>query len=61
MSVLAPPEPYVTKQALAEHLSVSVRWIEYQMADGLPFYRFGTNVRFKISEAEAWLENFAAS
>jgi hypothetical protein len=32
----ASPEPCITKQRLAEHLSVTTRWIELQRQRGLP-------------------------
>jgi hypothetical protein len=31
------PEPWITKQRLAEHLSVTTRWIELQQRRGLPY------------------------
>jgi hypothetical protein len=48
-------EPWITKQRLAEHLSVTPRWIEPQQQRGLPhIYTPGLN-RYRISEVEAWL------
>lgn len=36
---LKPPEPWLTKPQLAEHLAVSDRWIELQQRVGLPYLR----------------------
>lgn len=59
----AAAEPLVTKQQLAEHLSVSVRSIERWQHEGLPVKRLWTRredgrapIRYRISEVEAWLE-----
>jgi len=38
---LKPPEPWLTKPQLAEHLAVSDRWIELQQRVGLPYLRMG--------------------
>jgi hypothetical protein len=45
----------VTKQQLAEHLSVTRRWIELQQQLGLPRLSTGGMNRYRISEVEAWL------
>lgn len=50
-----PREPWVTKQQLAEHLSVTRRWIELQQQFGLPRLSRGGMNRYRISEVEAWL------
>jgi hypothetical protein len=50
-----PPEPWVTKQQLADHLSVTRRWIELQQPLGLPHLRTGGLNRYRISDVEAWL------
>jgi hypothetical protein len=52
---LAPPEPWQTKQTLASHLHVSVRWIEYRLVEGLPHHVIAGKPRFKISKVEDWL------
>src|ERR1700722_19204210 len=36
-----PPEPWVTKRQLADHLSVTPRWIELQQLHGLPRWSTG--------------------
>lgn len=56
-------EPWVTKTALARHLSVSPRTIERWQREGMPVKRLWSRrkddrkpVRYRISEVEAWLE-----
>jgi hypothetical protein len=51
-----PAEQWLTKRELAEHLSVSVRSIEYAMADGMPHAIIFGRPRFRRSEVEPWLE-----
>lgn len=52
-----PPEPWVTKRQLADHLSVTPRWIELQQPLGLPRLSTGGLSRYRISEVEAWLRS----
>jgi hypothetical protein len=49
------PEPWITKQRLAEHLSVTPRWIELQQRRGLPHIHTPGLNRYRISEVESWL------
>ncbi len=49
------PEPWITKPRLAEHLSVTPRWIELQQRRGLPHIHTPSMNRYRISEVEAWL------
>jgi hypothetical protein len=49
------PEPWLTKQQIAEHLAVSKRWIELQQPRGLPYLCMGGLNRYPISEVEAWI------
>jgi hypothetical protein len=51
------PEPWVTKQQLADHLSVTCRWIESQQQLGLPHLHTGGMNRYRISEVETWLRD----
>jgi hypothetical protein len=51
----AVPEPWITKQRLAEHLSVTPRWVELQQRLGLPCLRTPGLNRYRISDVEAWL------
>jgi len=55
-SLLAPPEPFVTINAVAEHLGMSRSWVEKKLATGMPHYHFGTRVRLRLSEVEDWLD-----
>lgn len=52
-------EPWMTKQQLANHLSMSVRWIEMCVRDGMPMMRFGSRPRFRASEVENWISRQA--
>lgn len=49
-------ERYLSKQGLAEHYAMSVRWVEQKMQDGLPVadYMDG-RARFRLSETDTWL------
>lgn len=49
------PEPWGTKQQLADHLSVTRGWIELQQPLGLAHLRTGDMNRYRISEVETWL------
>jgi hypothetical protein len=48
-------EPYLTKAALADHYGFSTKWVELRVRQGMPVHRFGSRVRFRLSEVEAWL------
>lgn len=48
-------EPWVTGRRLAEHFQVSVRTVQRWKAQDLPCIDRGGTVRYRISEAEAWL------
>ena len=52
-------ELWMTKQWLSQHLSMSVRWIEMCVRDGMPMMRFGSRPRFRASEVEDWLSKQA--
>jgi len=45
----------ITKQRLAEHLSVTPRWIELQQRLGLPPIHTPSLNRYRISDVETWL------
>lgn len=49
-------EPWLDKRQLADHLGMSVSWVEKQMQKGMPFERMGNRPRFKVSVVEQWLE-----
>ena len=50
-------ERFITKSELASHLGFSTRWINQQLAEGLPHYKIGGRIRFQLSTATAWLVN----
>ncbi|MGO9448230.1 MAG: hypothetical protein ACLP04_06190 [Solirubrobacteraceae bacterium] len=52
-------EPWMTKQQLANHLSMSVRWIEMRVREGMPVMHFGNRARFKLSQVENWISKQA--
>ena len=54
-TLVAAPEPWVTKQQLADHLGVTRRWVESQQQLGLPYLRLGSINRYSITEVEEWL------
>lgn len=56
MSATTALERWVDKRGLAAHLGCSVRWIEERLADGMPSAMIAGRRKFRISEAEAWLE-----
>ena len=40
---------------VANFLGVSLRQVNYLMKEGLPFYKIGRSVRFRLSEVQVWL------
>lgn len=50
------PESYLSKQSLAAHYAMSVRWVEKRIAEGLPVadYMEG-RPRLRLSETDPWL------
>jgi hypothetical protein len=59
VSVVYEFEPWMSKQQLANHLSMSVRWIEMCVREGMPMMRFGNRPRFRASEVEDWISKHA--
>ena len=55
MTTVTQLEPLVDVKALAAHLGMSPRWIEYRIKDGMPTKFIGTRRRFRASECEDWL------
>jgi excisionase family DNA binding protein len=52
---LSEPEPYVTRQELAEFMGVSVRTIDQMVRQGMPSETWGIRSRrFQKSRAVAW-------
>ncbi len=48
-------ERRLTLAELAAHLSMSERWIQYRLKEGLPHLRYGRSLRFIASDVDAWL------
>ena len=59
VSVAHELEPWMTKRQLADHLSMSVRWIEMRVHEGMPMMHFGNRARFKVSQVENWISKQA--
>lgn len=49
-------EPWVGKAGLARHLACGIRWVEERTREGMPSALIAGRRKYKISEAEAWLE-----
>lgn len=49
-------EPLYTKQQLAAHYCYSTRWVELRVRDGMPSRRVGGQLRFVLSETDAWID-----
>jgi excisionase family DNA binding protein len=55
-------ENFLTKNALAEALSVSTSFIDKLMSKGgLPYYKLGRAVRFRLSEVASFLDRRRSS
>jgi excisionase family DNA binding protein len=51
-------EPWLNKRGAANHLGMSVRWVESKVADaGLPSYLVGGARLFKASELDDWVRS----
>jgi hypothetical protein len=46
---------WIPKKRLAEQLGVSVRWIDYRLAEGLPHRQIAGRVVFRLPHVESWL------
>lgn len=50
-------EPWITTEDLMEILGVSKDTIERLRSEqGLPYYKVGARVRFRVSEVERWMK-----
>ena len=55
------PEPFVGVRRVAAHLGKPPSWVYNRGADlGLPLYRLGNHLRFKLSEVDRWVREHAA-
>ena len=50
-------EKMIDKITLSEQLGMSLRYIDKAMREyDLPYYKIGSNVRFRVSEIEKWIK-----
>lgn len=49
-------EGWMTLAELADHLTVSERWIKYRLKEEMPSALIAGRRKFKASEVEKWLE-----
>jgi excisionase family DNA binding protein len=47
-------DPWLTKQQVASRVQVEPRTVERWMQAGLPYVRFGSRPRFRMSQIEAY-------
>lgn len=45
----------LNKAELCEYLKVSIGKVDIMMNDGLRYYKFGRNVRFKVEDVDDYL------
>lgn len=50
-------ERWLTKGELARYLRYSERWVELRVREGLPHLRVGSQLRFRVSEVEAYFRD----
>jgi excisionase family DNA binding protein len=55
------PEPYITLAEAAAHLGVKRSWLYNRQDLGIPKYRVGRTLRFRVSELDAWMESRRAA
>ena len=46
----------LNKHQLCEYLGVSIGKVDLMMNDGLRYYKFGRNVRFRVEDVNAYLK-----
>jgi hypothetical protein len=49
------PLPLLNKQQLARHYGFTGRWVEYQLAKGMPSRMIGGRRRFELGVVDRWL------
>lgn len=49
------PEAWVGTERVAKHLDVSIKTVRRLVQRGLPHVRVGGQLRFRLSEVDAWL------
>lgn len=55
------PEPYLTREALANHLSCDPTTVSKWHAYGLPYHIVGQSKRYRLSEVEEWIAERTAA
>jgi excisionase family DNA binding protein len=50
------PEPWVGCGQVASHLDVSVKTVRRLKEAGLPYSKVGGQLRFRLSEVDAWID-----
>jgi hypothetical protein len=51
----APPQPLYTTEQIAHHDGFSIRWVELQLAKGMPSRLIGGHRRFDLGTVDRWL------
>jgi hypothetical protein len=46
---------WIPKKQLAKQLGVSVRWLDYRVAEGLPHREIAGRLVFRLPQVESWL------
>ena len=50
-------EPLIDINELAQALNIGVHWIrKHKSVSGLPFYKLGSSVKFRLSEVDQWIK-----
>lgn len=49
------PLPLLTKEQVGRHYGMSARWVEYQLAKGMPSRMIGGRRRFELGAVDGWL------
>jgi hypothetical protein len=49
------PPQLLTLTELRVYLGMSERWIRYRCAEGMPVRRYGSRMRFRVEDVDAWL------
>jgi len=52
-------EAWLPKRRIAEFYGYSVRWVERQVANGMPCRRIGGQLRFQLTPVDAWIRRRA--
>lgn len=61
MNVVQMPEPWRTKEQIADYYGYTTRWVDLKVAEGMPMRIVGGRRRFRISLTDEWLEKKRAA